>query len=71
MGGEFYEQFFALTQVDSVIEYHKRFEYLASRLDCFFETMLEGNFMKGLKPDIRAVVRVMTTRDLGVAMELA
>ncbi|KAH0433646.1 hypothetical protein IEQ34_026990 [Dendrobium chrysotoxum] len=70
-GGDFYEQFFALTQEGSVTEYRERFEYLASRLDRLPETVLEGNFMKGLTPEIRAAVRVMRPRDLGEAMELA
>ncbi|XP_020705860.1 uncharacterized protein LOC110116562 [Dendrobium catenatum] len=70
-GGDFYEQFFALTQEGTVAEYRDRFEYLASRLDRLSETVLEGNFMKGLKPEIRAAVRVMRPHDLGEAMELA
>ncbi|PKU63299.1 hypothetical protein MA16_Dca014765 [Dendrobium catenatum] len=32
--------------------------------------MLEGNFMKGLKAEIRASVKVLMPRDLGEAMKL-
>ncbi|KAI0523140.1 hypothetical protein KFK09_005530 [Dendrobium nobile] len=70
-GGDFYEQFFALTQEGTVADYRDRFEYLASRLDHISESALEGNFMKGLKPEIRTAVRVMEPRNLGKAMELA
>ncbi|KAI0524824.1 hypothetical protein KFK09_004212 [Dendrobium nobile] len=70
-GGDFYEQFFALTQEGTVADYRDRFEYLASRLDHISESALEGNFMKGLKPEIRTAVRVLEPRNLGKAMELA
>ncbi|XP_028552451.1 uncharacterized protein LOC114580126, partial [Dendrobium catenatum] len=70
-GGDFYEQFFALTQEGTVADYRDRFEYLASRLDHISESALEGNFMKGLKPEIRTSVRVLEPRNLGKAMELA
>ncbi|XP_020704066.2 uncharacterized protein LOC110115235 [Dendrobium catenatum] len=55
----------------TVAEYRDRFEYLASRLNRLSETVLEGNFMKGLKAEIRAAVWMMRPRDLGEAMELA
>ncbi|XP_028550826.1 DNA gyrase subunit A, chloroplastic/mitochondrial [Dendrobium catenatum] len=63
LGGDFYKQFFALTQDDSVIEHRQRFEYVARQLNRLFETVLEGNLMKGLKPKIQAAVRVMRPRD--------
>ncbi|PKU67250.1 1-phosphatidylinositol-3-phosphate 5-kinase [Dendrobium catenatum] len=70
-GGDFYEQFFALTQEGTVADYRDKFEYLASRLDHISESTLEGNFMKGLKLEIRTAVRVLEPRNLGKAMELA
>ncbi|PKU66612.1 hypothetical protein MA16_Dca022368 [Dendrobium catenatum] len=33
--------------------------------------MLEGNFMKGLKPDMRASVLILRVQGLGEAIELA
>ncbi|PKU76930.1 hypothetical protein MA16_Dca001536 [Dendrobium catenatum] len=41
------------------------------RLDQVSETILERNFMKGLKPDIRGANTVMRLCDLREAMELA
>ncbi|PKU73032.1 1-phosphatidylinositol-3-phosphate 5-kinase [Dendrobium catenatum] len=70
-GGDFYEQFFALTQEGTVADYRDKLEYLASRLDHISESVLEGNFMKGMKPEIRTAVRVFEPRNLGKAMELA
>ncbi|KAI0519065.1 hypothetical protein KFK09_006505 [Dendrobium nobile] len=70
-GGDFYEQFFALVQEGSVAEYRERFEHLASRVERLSETVLEGNFMKGLKAEVRAAVKVLMPRDLGEAMKLA
>ncbi|XP_028550827.1 uncharacterized protein LOC114579655 [Dendrobium catenatum] len=70
-GGDFYEQFFALTQEGTVADYRDKFEYLASRLDHISESALEGNFMKVLKLEIRIAVRVLEPRNLGKVMELA
>jgi len=66
-GGDFYEQFFALVQEGSVADYRERFEHLASRVERLSETVLEGNFMKGLKAEVRAAVKVLMPRDLGEA----
>ncbi|KAI0503905.1 hypothetical protein KFK09_014849 [Dendrobium nobile] len=62
MGGDFYEQFFALTLEGSVIEYRVRFEYFASRLDHLSEIVLERNFMKGLTLEIRATEKTARGR---------
>ncbi|PKU61693.1 1-phosphatidylinositol-3-phosphate 5-kinase [Dendrobium catenatum] len=70
-GGDFYEQFFALTREGIVADYRDKFEYLASRLDHILESTMEGNFIKGLKPKIRTAVRLLELRNLGKAMELA
>ncbi|KAI0497468.1 hypothetical protein KFK09_020696 [Dendrobium nobile] len=70
-GGDFYEQFFALVQDGSMADYRERYEHLASRVERLSETMLEGNFMKGLKAEVRVAVKVLMPRDLGEAMRLA
>ncbi|XP_020693720.1 uncharacterized protein LOC110107714 [Dendrobium catenatum] len=70
-GGDFYEQFFALTQEGSVADYREQFEHIASRVERLSDTVLEGNFMKGMKVEIRAAVKVLMPRDLGEAMKLA
>ncbi|KAI0510388.1 hypothetical protein KFK09_010989 [Dendrobium nobile] len=58
-------------QEGTLMEYSEQFEYLANRMDRLPEFVLEGNFMKGLKPKVRAAIRVMRHRDLGEFMELA
>ncbi|KAI0493558.1 hypothetical protein KFK09_023677 [Dendrobium nobile] len=70
-GGDFYEQFFALVQEGSVEDYCDRFEHLASRVERLSDSVLEGNFMKGLKAEIRAAVKVLMPSDLEEAMKLA
>lgn len=35
------------------------------------ETVLEENFMKGLEPDIRVVLRILRSRGLSKTVELA
>ena len=66
-----HEQFFTLTQDRMVMEYKEKFELLLGRLWGIPEAVLEGNFMKGLKPEIRASLRLLRPRGLGELMELA
>ncbi|XP_028556683.1 uricase-like [Dendrobium catenatum] len=40
-----------------VVEYLDRFKYFTSRLDHLSQTVLERNFMKGLKPEIRVTIK--------------
>ncbi|KAK9188260.1 hypothetical protein WN944_019661 [Citrus x changshan-huyou] len=54
-----------------VMEYKEKFELLLGRLWGIPEAVLEGNFMKGLKPEIRASLRLLRPRGLGESMELA
>ncbi|KAH9724928.1 Plastid division protein CDP1 [Citrus sinensis] len=49
----------------------KKFELLLGRLGGLPEVVLEGNFMKGLKPEIRASLRLLRPRGLGGSMELS
>ncbi|KAK9188269.1 hypothetical protein WN944_019670 [Citrus x changshan-huyou] len=53
------------------MEYKEKFELLLGRLWGIPEAVLEGNFMKGLKPEIRASLRLLRPRGLGESMELA
>ncbi|XP_020696182.1 uncharacterized protein LOC110109454 [Dendrobium catenatum] len=55
----------------SLANYREGFEHLASRVERLSYTVLEGNFMKGLKTEIRAAVKVLLPRDLGETMKLA
>ncbi|XP_028552250.1 uncharacterized protein LOC114580023 [Dendrobium catenatum] len=69
--GTHYEQFVALVQEGTVAEYRKHFELLSSRLRGITDDLLEGNFMKGLKPHIRAAIRVVDPHGLVKIMETA
>ena len=53
------------------MEYRERFELLSGRLGEVSKAVLEGNFMKGLKSEIRAALRLLRPRGLGESMELA
>ncbi|KAH9780796.1 putative D-cysteine desulfhydrase 1 [Citrus sinensis] len=55
----------------TVMEYREKFELLSRRLGGNPKAVLEGNFMKGLKPEIRASLHLIRPRGLGESMELA
>lgn len=65
------EKFLALRKVTIVREYRRQFEILALPLTKVSEQVLEGNFVNGMKPEIRAEVRLMQPIGLGWIMELA
>lgn len=52
-------------------EYRRKFEIFAAPLLEIPETVLEGNFINGLSPMIRAEVRMLNPQGLGHIMELA
>ncbi|CAH1438550.1 unnamed protein product [Lactuca virosa] len=56
LNGSLHEQFLKLTQKDTACEYVGRFEALAAQLSGIPEPILEGNFIKGLKPELRTSV---------------
>ena len=66
-----HEQFFALTQERTFMEYMEKFELLSGRLKGIPEAVFEENFMKGLKLEIRVSLRLLRPRGLGESMELA
>ncbi|GJX89253.1 putative reverse transcriptase domain-containing protein [Tanacetum coccineum] len=57
--GNLYEQFLAITQEESARAYVALFEKLACQLVGISESVMEATFIKGLKPALRATVRVM------------
>ncbi|PWA87815.1 Ankyrin repeat-containing protein [Artemisia annua] len=69
--GNLYEQYLAITQKESARAYVALFEKLACQLVGVPETVMEATFTKGLKPALRAAVRVMNPASLNHAMELA
>ncbi|GKA27344.1 putative mitochondrial protein, partial [Tanacetum coccineum] len=68
--GNLYEQFLAITQEESARAYVALFEKLACQLVGIPESVMEATFIKGLKPALRAAVRVMNPEGLNNAMEL-
>ena len=69
--GSLYEQWLALTQGSSVREYRRKFIELSAPLENITDELALGNFINGLKPEIRVEVRIMEPSNLGRAMDLA
>lgn len=70
-GGSLYEQWLSTTQETTVMEYRRRFIETAAPLDRVSEAMLLGQFINGLKDDIKAEVRLINPVSLDHAMEVA
>ncbi|GJY68145.1 ankyrin repeat-containing protein [Tanacetum coccineum] len=69
--GNLYEQFLAVVQDGTAREYVALFEKLACQLVGVSPSVMEATFIKGLKTDLRAAIRVMRPEGLAHAMELA
>ena len=69
--GSLHEQWLALVQDDSEQEYCRKFIELSTPLENVFDEVALGNFLNGLKPEIRIEVRILEPNNLGQAMELA
>ena len=69
--GSLYEQWLAFTQDSSVREYRRKFIKLSAALENITDELALGNFINGLKPEIRAEIRIMEPSNLGRAMDLA
>ncbi|GKE26603.1 ankyrin repeat-containing protein, partial [Tanacetum coccineum] len=65
--GTLYEQFLAITQEGSALEYVNLFETLAGQLVGIPEEVMEGTFIKGLRPELRSAVRVLQPEGLNHA----
>lgn len=70
-GGSLYEQWLATTQTTTVAEYRRKFIETAAPLERISEEILLGQFLNGLKEDIRAEVRLLSPLSLEQAMEMA
>ncbi|GJW08422.1 retrovirus-related pol polyprotein from transposon 297 family protein [Tanacetum coccineum] len=68
--GNPFEQFLAITQTGTAREYVALFEKLACQLVRVSEEVMEATFIKGLKSDLRATVRVMKPEGLSHVMKL-
>ena len=69
--GSAYEQFLALRQIGSVDEYCCQFELLVVSLIDVPNPIQEGNFINGLKPEIKVEVRMAQPKGLGRIIDLA
>lgn len=69
--GSLHEQWLAVEQTSTVTEYKRRFIELIAPLENVPEPLAMGQFINGLKKDIRAEIRVMGPRSLDHAMEMA
>ncbi|KAL5542906.1 hypothetical protein UlMin_010616 [Ulmus minor] len=69
--GSLHEQWLALTQDSRVREYRWKFIELSAPLENITDELALGNFINGLKPEIRVEVRIMEPSNLGRAMDLA
>lgn len=69
--GSMYDRFLGLKQETTVKEYRKQFEMLAASLEQISEPVLESTFIKGLKSDIKAELRVLEPNGLEKTMDLA
>ncbi|KAL2894117.1 Retrotransposon-derived protein PEG10 [Bienertia sinuspersici] len=69
--GTLYEQWLANRQGGSVFEYRRRFIELMAPLEGVPEEIAMGQFVNGLKDDIKAEVRVLGPKTLDQAMDLA
>ena len=65
------EQFYSLVQTGSVMDYRDRFELLSSQTSGISDSDYMANFLKGLKPEVRAAVRTLNPRNLASAMTMA
>nr|GEY54474.1 ankyrin repeat-containing protein [Tanacetum cinerariifolium] len=71
LASNLYEQFLAVVQDGTTQEYVALFKKLACQLVGVSPSVMEATFIKGLKTDLRAAIRVMRPEGLAHAMELA
>lgn len=69
--GNIYEQFLSIHQAGTARDYVCEFEKLAGQMLDLPEEVLEGTFIKGLKPELRSAVRVSQPKSLSKAMKVA
>lgn len=70
-GGSLYEQWLTTVQTSTVAEYRRKFIETAAPLERISEEIFLGQFLNGLKEDIRAEVRLLIPLNLEQAMEMA
>lgn len=70
-GGSLYEQWLATVQTTTVMDYQRKFIETAAPLDKLPEEILLGQFLNGLRDEIKTEVRLLNPISLEHAMELA
>lgn len=70
-GGSLYEQWLSTSQTTTVNEYRRQFIETAAPLEHLSENILLGQFINGLKEEIRAEVRLLNPVNVKQAMEMA
>lgn len=70
-GGSLYEQWLLIVQTTTVREYRWNFIETVAPLDRISEEILLGQFLNGLKEDVKAEVQILNPKSLEQAMELA
>ncbi|KAL4556342.1 hypothetical protein LXL04_038991 [Taraxacum kok-saghyz] len=70
-GGDLYEQWAAVEQTGTTMDYIRRFVELAAPLEGVSGRVALANFLKGLNPFIQNEFRIWAPTDLGRAMDLA
>lgn len=70
-GGSLYEQWLSTMQTSTVSDYTRKFIETASPLDRILENILMGQFINGLKEEVKSEVRLLNPLSLEQAMEIA
>ncbi|XP_074346704.1 uncharacterized protein LOC141685510 [Apium graveolens] len=70
-GGSLYEQWLSTVQTTSVSEYSRKFIETASPLDRIPENILMGQYINGLKDEVKVEVRLLNPVSLEQAMKVA
>ncbi|KAF4404570.1 hypothetical protein G4B88_005956 [Cannabis sativa] len=69
--GSIYDRFFSLRQTESVQEYRRKFESLATAMGTMGDQGLQAAFVNGLKMEIQGPLRLLHPNGLIRAMELS
>lgn len=70
-GGSLYEQWLATVQTTTVVDYRRKFIETAAPLQRIPEEILLGQFINGLKEEVKVEVRLLNPLSLEQAMEYA
>lgn len=69
--GNVCEKFLVVKYEGSVVEFKRNFEALVASITGISGKVMEGIFINGLKPDVRAEVRVLGPKGFGQIMDVA